>query len=148
MGWLNPSWILWRRAVLQHGKKERRCNLLFAAGGGGRGGKSKELGEMKRTSQREKNTDHMNAGNVSCFHKPDTIKIWYRLEYIPSNEWWMLICFKEPKPQWMRWGEILPNDHLILYADWPNVIHSEHGPSISFSTSVFLTFICTESPIY
>lgn len=27
----------------------------------------------------------------------------------------------------MRWGEILPNDHLILYADWPNVIHSEHG---------------------
>lgn len=24
----------------------------------------------------------------------------------------------------------------------------EQGPSISFSTSVFLTFICTESPIY
>lgn len=95
----------------------------------------------------------MNAGNASCYHKPDAIKIWHSLEYIPSYEWWMPICFKEPKPQWAGWGEFLSNYHffipfsLFLYADWPDIIGTEHGIVVWFFTSVFLTFICISTTI-
>lgn len=45
-------------------------------------GKKKEnkakqkIGRNEKNKPGEKNIDHMNAGNVSCYHKPDVIKIW------------------------------------------------------------------------
>lgn len=112
--------------------------------------KLKKNREKWKEQAREKNIDHMNAGNVSCYHKPEPIKIWYSLEYIPSYEWWMLVCFKEPKPQWEGWGKFCPTtisswpfpSSCMLIGQISYARNMELG-NVSFSTSVFLTFIGT-----